>query len=182
MSIYKLSDYGFESLLTVTYVSHTRKIRATIFLYYSGNFTVTIQSTQKQKQDKNTKRKVFKTSKEKFFKTSFLLLILASKESLSSIVLFQRSTLFFLIFINLFIYIYFIFPAINFSKLRIINQTCSNCNGSVFMERICVNRKNCTGQNNTTIAYNEKETIKRQCSIAENQQKGGCIPGNFNIG
>ena len=117
MSIYKLSDYGFESLLTVTYVSHTRKIRATIFLYYSGNFTVTIQSTQKQKQDKNTKRKVFKTSKEKFFKTSFLLLILASKESLSSIVLFQRSTLFFLIFINLFIYI-FHFPSYQLQQIK----------------------------------------------------------------
>ena len=71
------------------------------------------------------------------------------------------------------------FSAINFSELRIINQTCSNCIGSVFVERTCVNQNKCTGQNNIIIAFNEKEIIKRQCSITENQQKGGCIPGSF---
>lgn len=45
------------------------------------------------------------------------------------------------------------------------------------MERTCVNKNNCTGQNNVTIAFNEKEIIKRQCSTTEKQSKGGCIPG-----
>ena len=74
-----------------------------------------------QRKNKNKtriqKEKFFKTSKEKFFKTSFLLLILASKESLSSIVLFQRSALFFLIFINLFIYI-FHFPSYQLQQIK----------------------------------------------------------------
>ena len=64
-----------------------------------------------------------------------------------------------------------------FSNLKIVNQTCSNCNGSVFAERTCVNKDNCTGQNNITIAFNEKEIIKRKCSITENQSNGGFIPG-----
>ena len=64
-----------------------------------------------------------------------------------------------------------------FSNLKTVNQTCSNCNGSVFLERTCLNKDNCTGQNNIRIAFNEKEIIKRKCSITENQSNGGFIPG-----
>ena len=46
----------------------------------------------------------------------------------------------------------------------------------MFVERTCVNKNNCINQNNITIQFNEKEIIKRQCSITENQQRGGCIP------
>ena len=89
------------------------------------------------------------------------------------------NTIYSYIYPFVYIFDFYFFSGCNFSELRIINDTCSNCTGSVFMERTCVNQNNCTGQNNITIAFNEKEIIKRQCSVTENQQKGGCIPGVF---
>ena len=108
---YKLSGCGFESLLVATYVLHIAQDLSNEFLDYSGNFKVTINLTQVQKQDKNKQREVF-------FKTSSLILISASYENLSSIVLFQISTLFFHIFIHLYFYLFFHFPSYQLHRIK----------------------------------------------------------------
>ena len=54
-----------------------------------------------------------------------------------------------------------------FSNFTLANETCSNCNGSVFIERNCLNTTNCTGLNGTIIVNGEVELVERQCSITE---------------
>ena len=69
-----------------------------------------------------------------------------------------------------------------FTNFTRTNETCSTsgCSGGiVIMERTCLNRTNCTGLTNNTIAYGEKEFVERLCSITENQMMGGCIPGKY---
>ena len=151
---------GIESLLVVTKVSH-------IALDLSNEFIDNSSTRQKVTRQKLTKRN---------FPHHFNISAILNFEQHSFVSTFNAIYPYIYPFVYIFDFSFF--SASNFSKLRIINHTCSNCTGSVFMERTCVNQNNCTGQNNITSAFNEKEKIKRQCSITENQQKGGCVPGS----
>ena len=64
--------------------------------------------------------------------------------------------------------------------LTLVNETCTFCKGSVVLERTCLRSTNCTRLNNDILVHNETEIIERSCSITENIQAGGCIPGIHN--
>ena len=71
-----------------------------------------------------------------------------------------------------------------FTNFTTTNETCSTAgcsNGTVIMERTCLNSTNCTGLTNNTIANGEKEFVERLCCITENQMMGGCIPGKYKV-